>query len=73
MDGPKLFLNGVPKPTGKTIFRSNLDGRSADHSGGDMPNCRSFVTQNFLSIDLVGSGARPWLVWCSNIDVDMKF
>ena len=60
MDGPKLFLNGVPKPIGKTIFRSNLDGRSADHSGGDMPNCRSFVTQNFLSI--LGGKRRKALI-----------
>ena len=41
--GPISYTNGAP---------ASLLGRPADHSGGGMPNCKSFVTENFLSIRL---------------------
>ena len=47
MDGLKVFLHGVPKPTGKTFSWSNLDKRIADDSGGG-----NAKLQEFLSIRL---------------------
>ena len=47
MDGLKVFLHGVPKPTGKTFLWSNLDKRIADDSGGG-----NAKLQEFLSIRL---------------------
>jgi hypothetical protein len=47
MDGLKVFLHGVHKPTGKTFFWSNLDKRIADDSGGG-----NAKLQEFLSIGL---------------------